>query len=147
MKQELQAWTCLRVSIVQVRVREDRATFLAMRSLKESTKERTKTMRILHRLHVYLLAFGAVAMLMTGLVSEAQDRSQGRSMVVSRNGIVAAESPLAAQAGVRVFGRGGKAVGGAIAAKAQMGGVEPVMNGLRGGWFCVLLCSEDQQSL
>jgi len=43
-------------------------------------------------------------MLMTGQVSEAQDRSQGRSMVISRKGIVAAESPLAAQAGARILG-------------------------------------------
>ena len=33
----------------------------------------------------------------------AQDRSQGRSMVISRGGIVAAESALAAQAGVRIL--------------------------------------------
>src|SRR5258708_39567261 len=44
----------------------------------------------------------------------AQDRGQGRSMVISRGGIVAAESPLEAQGGVGIFGRrGGK--GGAAA--------------------------------
>ncbi len=30
-------------------------------------------------------------------IVQSQDRSQGRSMVISRNGIVAAESPLAAR--------------------------------------------------
>src|SRR5580704_10685173 len=34
--------------------------------------------------------------------ARAQDRSQTRSMVLSRGGIVAAESPLAAQAGVKI---------------------------------------------
>src|SRR6266404_3349960 len=41
-----------------------------------------------------------------GLNVEAQDRSQARSMVISRQGIVAAESPLAAQAGARRKRRG-----------------------------------------
>ena len=49
----------------------------------------------------------------------AQDRSQGRSMVISRNGIVAAESPLAAQAGARILERGGNAVDAAIATNAN----------------------------
>jgi len=60
----------------------------------------------------------------------AQDRSQGRSMVISRGGIVAAESPLAAQAGVRVLENGGNAVDAAIATNAMMGVVEPMMNGI-----------------
>ena len=54
-------------------------------------------------------------------VANAQDRAQGRSMVVSRNGIVAAESPLAAQAGAHILERGGNAVDAAIAANAMMG--------------------------
>jgi hypothetical protein len=43
--------------------------------------------------------------LMTCIDAGAQDRNQGRSMVISRNGIVAAESPLAAQAGVQMLER------------------------------------------
>src|SRR5260370_39725070 len=96
MKQELEAWTWLRVSIVEVRVRKDRATFLAMRSLKESTKERTKTMRIFSKLHSFLLIFIAIAI--TTRSVEAQDRSQGQSMVISRDGIVAEGCPLASEA-------------------------------------------------
>src|SRR6266478_2275758 len=46
-----------------------------------------------------------------GLNVEAQDRSQARSMVISRQGIVAAESPLAAQAGVRILEHGLNASG------------------------------------
>src|SRR3982074_2845332 len=68
----------------------------------------------------------------------AQDRSQGRSMVISRGGIVAAESPLAAQAGVRVLESGGNAVDAAIATNAMMGVVEPMMNGIGGGLFVMV---------
>ena len=68
----------------------------------------------------------------------AQDRSQMRSMVISRNGIVAAESPLAAQAGVRILERGGNAVDAAIAANAMMGVVEPMMNGIGGDLFAIV---------
>ena len=68
----------------------------------------------------------------------AQDRGQGRSMVISRGGIVAAESPLAAQAGVRMLERGGNAVDAAIAANAMMGVVEPMMNGIGGDLFAIV---------
>ncbi|HXN50484.1 MAG TPA: gamma-glutamyltransferase [Candidatus Acidoferrum sp.] len=68
----------------------------------------------------------------------AQDRSQGRSMVISRGGIVAAESPLAAQAGVRMLERGGNAVDAAIATNAMMGLVEPMMNGIGGDLFAIV---------
>lgn len=68
----------------------------------------------------------------------AQDRSQTRSMVISRNGIVAAESPLAAQAGVRILEHGGNAVDAAIATNAMMGVVEPMMNGIGGDLFAIV---------
>ena len=68
----------------------------------------------------------------------AQERSQGRSMVISRGGIVAAESPLAAQAGVRVLESGGNAVDAAIATNAMMGVVEPMMNGIGGDLFAIV---------
>src|ERR1700680_921283 len=68
----------------------------------------------------------------------AQDRSQGRSMVISRGGIVAAESPLAAQAGGRILERGGNAVDAAIATNAVMGLVEPMMNGIGGDLFAIV---------
>jgi gamma-glutamyltranspeptidase/glutathione hydrolase len=69
---------------------------------------------------------------------KAQDRIQGRSMVISRGGIVAAESPLAAQAGVRMLEQGGNAVDAAIATNAMMGVVEPMMNGLGGDLFVIV---------
>jgi gamma-glutamyltranspeptidase/glutathione hydrolase len=70
--------------------------------------------------------------------SQAQDRSQGRSMVVSRGGIVASESPLASQAGVRILESGGNAVDAAIATNAMMGVVEPMMNGIGGDLFAIV---------
>src|ERR1700731_1180743 len=69
---------------------------------------------------------------------QAQDRSQGRSMVISRDGIVAAESPLAAQAGVRILEHGGNAVDAAIAANAVMGVVAPMSNGVGGDLFAII---------
>jgi gamma-glutamyltranspeptidase/glutathione hydrolase len=95
-------------------------------------------MRIFPRLHVFLFVFGGAAMLMTSQVSEAQDRLQARSMVISRNGIVAAESPLAAQAGAKILERGGNAVDAAIATNAMMGVVEPMMNGIGGDLFAIV---------
>ena len=57
-------------------------------------------------------------------------RWQARSMAISTRGIVAAESPLAAQAGAVVLARGGHAAEAAIAANAVMGVVAPMMNGI-----------------
>jgi gamma-glutamyltranspeptidase / glutathione hydrolase len=71
-------------------------------------------------------------------VGRAQDRSQGRSMVTTRYGIVSAESPLAAQAGAQILARGGNAVDAAIAANAVMGVVEPMMNGIGGDLFVIV---------
>src|SRR5512134_1046361 len=54
----------------------------------------------------------------------AQQRTQARSMVISRNGIVATSQTLASQAGAMVLARGGSAVDAAIAANAVLGVVE-----------------------
>ena len=67
----------------------------------------------------------------------AQDRSQARSMVISRNGVVAAESPLAAQAGTKILEHGGNAIDAAIAANAMMGVVAPMLNGIGGDLFVI----------
>ena len=66
------------------------------------------------------------------------DRSQGRSMVVSRSGIVATEQPLASQAGAAILAEGGNAVDAAIAANAMMGVVSPMMNGIGGDLFAIV---------
>lgn len=66
--------------------------------------------------------------MITATRTYGQDRSQGRSMVISQGGIVAAESPLAAQAGAQVLAHGGNAIDAAVATNAVVGVVEPMMN-------------------
>src|SRR5271165_4123756 len=89
----------------------------------------------LGRLGLLALAGG---LLLMSVAAEAQDRSQTRSMVISKGGIVASESPLASQAGVRILEHGGNAVDAAIAANAMMGVVEPMMNGIGGDLFVIV---------
>src|SRR5437867_9904566 len=97
-------------------------------------------MKISSMLRVFL--YLSIATVTAGQNVVAQDRSQGRSMVISRNGIVAAESPLAAQAGVRILERGGNAVDAAIAANAMMGVREPMMSDI-GRDVCAIICDEN----
>jgi len=68
----------------------------------------------------------------------AQDRGQGRSMVISQTGIVASESPLASKAGAAILERGGNAVDAAIAAHAVMTVVAPMWNGIGGDLFAIV---------
>jgi gamma-glutamyltranspeptidase/glutathione hydrolase len=94
------------------------------------------------RIRRLLLALLTAALVVTtyggGSETLAQDRTQGRSMVISRNGIVAAESPLAAQAGVQMLERGGNAIDAAVAANAMMGLVAPMSNGIGGDLFAIV---------
>src|SRR5258707_6773182 len=115
-----------------------------MRSWKQVTKERNKTMSVFPKLRVFLYSFivGTIA----GQTALAQDRAQGRSMVISRNGIVAAESPLAAQAGAKILERGGNAVDAAIATNAMMGVVGALVNGIGGGLFWGFFCVEAKKA-
>lgn len=62
---------------------------------------------------------------------------QGRSMVVTKYGIVAAPQFLASQAGAHVLEEGGNAVDAAIAANAVMGVVQPYVNGIGGDLFVI----------
>src|SRR5260370_28633754 len=66
------------------------------------------------------------------------DCGSGWSWVVARGWIVAAESPLAAEAGVGILEHGGNAVDAAIATNAVMGLVEPMMNGIGGDLFAIV---------
>ncbi len=87
-------------------------------------------------------ALGVMFVLLAGMShltgTHAQDRTQGRSMVVSRGGIVSAESPLAAQAGATILAHGGNAIDAAVAANAVMGVVAPMMNGIGGDLFAIV---------
>jgi gamma-glutamyltranspeptidase / glutathione hydrolase len=62
----------------------------------------------------------------------------GRSKVATQYGLVAANQPLAARAGVQILERGGTAVDAAIAANAVMGVVDPEMNGIGGDLFAIV---------
>ena len=68
----------------------------------------------------------------------AQDRSQARSMVITKRGIVATAQTLASQAGAQILARGGAAVDAAIAANAVLSVVEPMMNGPGGDLFALI---------
>lgn len=68
----------------------------------------------------------------------AEDRSQGRSTVASKTGVVASEHPLASQAGAQVLAAGGSAVDAAIAANAVMGVVAPMTCGMGGDLFALV---------
>ena len=59
----------------------------------------------------------------------------GRSVVATQLGIVTANHPLAAAAGVRMLERKGNAIDAALAANAMMGLLEPASNGVGGDLF------------
>lgn len=88
-----------------------------------------------------------VLILMTIIVANdfAQDRTQARSMVITRYGIVAAESPLAAQVGATILASGGNAVDAAIATNATMGLVAPMSNGIGGDLFAIVYDAKSQK--
>jgi gamma-glutamyltranspeptidase/glutathione hydrolase len=73
----------------------------------------------------------------TTLPASAQDRSYGRSMVVTPYGIVATSYVQASQAGARILEQGGSAIDAGIAANAVLGAAEPMMNGIGGDLFAI----------
>ncbi|HLZ49854.1 MAG TPA: gamma-glutamyltransferase [Candidatus Acidoferrum sp.] len=95
-------------------------------------------MRNFRRLSGFGIVVCVGGLLLMSVGADGQDRSQTRSMVISKGGIVASESPLASQAGVRILERGGNAVDAAIATNAMMGVVEPMMNGIGGDLFVIV---------
>jgi gamma-glutamyltranspeptidase / glutathione hydrolase len=88
-----------------------------------------------------LRSFSATLLLALSPAIQAQQFSsvpgQGRSMVVTKLGIVAAPQFLAAQAGAHILEQGGNAIDAAIAANAVMGVVQPYVNGMGGDLFAL----------
>src|SRR5262249_9781302 len=80
-----------------------------------------------------VLMTSATALLAQGDIG----RNYGRSMVISRQGIVATSQTLASQAGAANLPPGGTPVGAAIAANAVLGLTEPMMDGIGGDLFLI----------
>ena len=94
---------------------------------------------------VLLTGFISLASLLCGQTRQAKTkqapdigRDYGRSMVVSRFGIVATSQTLASAAGAEILKQGGNAVDAAIAANAVLGVTEPMMNGIGGDLFAIV---------
>jgi gamma-glutamyltranspeptidase/glutathione hydrolase len=83
---------------------------------------------------ILLLVFTLVTMTIDAY---PQDRSYGRSMVITDRGIVATSYYLASQAGAQTLARGGSAMDAAITANAVLGVTEPMMNGIGGDLFLI----------
>ncbi len=81
--------------------------------------------------------FAFVTLLAMAVEGAGQDRSYGRSMVITDSGIVATSQYFASQAGAQILARGGSAIDAAIAANAVLGVTEPMMNGLGGDLFLI----------
>jgi gamma-glutamyltranspeptidase / glutathione hydrolase len=82
-----------------------------------------------------------MALTITGTLltaAQAEDRTQARSMVITRYGIVATEHPLASQIGATILAHGGNAVDAAVAANAAMGVFAPMANGMGGDLFALV---------
>jgi gamma-glutamyltranspeptidase/glutathione hydrolase len=77
------------------------------------------------------------AVLLFTIATQAQDRSHARSMVITRDGIVATTHVQASVAGAQILAKGGSAVDAAIAANAVLGVTEPMMNGIGGDLFAI----------
>jgi gamma-glutamyltranspeptidase/glutathione hydrolase len=83
---------------------------------------------------IFLVVFLLFAMTME---FSGQDRSYGRSVVMTERGIVATSHYLASQAGAQILAKGGTAMDAAIAANAVLGVTEPMNNGIGGDLFLI----------
>src|ERR1700722_3853935 len=83
------------------------------------------------------LAVALILSISPGVVAQqfSSVPGQGRSMVVTKFGIVSTPQFLASQAGAHILEAGGNAVDAAISANAVMGVVQPYVNGIGGDLF------------
>jgi gamma-glutamyltranspeptidase / glutathione hydrolase len=88
-------------------------------------------------LHHALPAFLIVSLVLPSATATSEERSAGRSMVVTPYGIVATSYVQASQAGARILEQGGSAIDAGIAANAVLGVAEPMMNGIGGDLFAI----------
>ena len=93
-----------------------------------------------HMVHIDMKRFACIAvLLLNSLIVLAQQFTsvpgQGRSMVVTKFGIVSTPQFLASQAGAHILEEGGNAIDAAIGANAVMGVVQPYVNGIGGDLF------------
>jgi gamma-glutamyltranspeptidase/glutathione hydrolase len=83
---------------------------------------------------ILLLVFLLLALTME---FAGQDRSYGRSTVLTDRGIVATSHYLASQAGAQVLAKGGTAIDAAIAANAVLSVTDPMNSGMGGDLFLI----------
>ncbi len=72
-------------------------------------------------------------------------RSSHRSMIVSKNGMVASSQPLAVQAGIDILKKGGNAIDAAVAVAATLNVVEPMSTGIGGDAFALIYSKKDEK--
>jgi gamma-glutamyltranspeptidase / glutathione hydrolase len=89
-------------------------------------------------MNAWRFALAAAWLAAAASAAMAQERTQGRSMVISQYGIVAAEHPIASRAGTAMLESGGNAIDAAVAANAAMGLVAPMMDGIGGDLFAIV---------